>query len=193
MWPAGLGRASSARRAASTAAASLPSNRSKTRSNCAEARSSSAPSSRNRKRAPFGAGVVGGEPDRLQLRLPVAARAVRQPVGSGHSHSAVSSAATRSSLPHSTTARWPGRERAAQQLRQRLVGGRCASGGRSRSRPSPPVICAIRSPTSCLVVVGHQPVEQPHAERGRALRHGRRVLARPGDAGDVEMRPRLAR
>ena len=37
---------------------------------------------------------------------------------------------------------------------------------------------------------GDEAVEQPDAEGGGALRHGRRVLFRPGDAGDVEMRPR---
>src|SRR5260370_3506498 len=40
-----------------------------------------------------------------------------------------------------------------------------------------------------LVMLGDEAVEQADAERGGALRHGRRVLFRPGDAGDVEMRP----
>ena len=43
-----------------------------------------------------------------------------------------------------------------------------------------------------FVVLGDQPVEQAQAERGRALRDGRRVLAAPGHAGDVEMRPGAA-
>src|ERR1700704_6442253 len=41
-----------------------------------------------------------------------------------------------------------------------------------------------------LVVIGDEAVEQAHAEGGGAFRHGWRVLFRPGDPGDVEMRPR---
>src|ERR1051325_11366414 len=40
-----------------------------------------------------------------------------------------------------------------------------------------------------LVMLGDEPVEQPEAEGGGALRDGRGVLLRPGDPGDVEMRP----
>src|SRR2546425_12965964 len=40
-----------------------------------------------------------------------------------------------------------------------------------------------------LVMVGDKAVDQADAEGGGALRHGRGVLFRPGDAGDVEMRP----
>jgi len=39
-------------------------------------------------------------------------------------------------------------------------------------------------------MLGDEVIEQAHAERGRALRHGGRVLLRPGRAGDIEMRPR---
>src|SRR4051794_17428370 len=39
-------------------------------------------------------------------------------------------------------------------------------------------------------MLGDEAVEEAHPEGGGALRHGRRVLLRPGDAGDVEMRPR---
>src|SRR5512132_128814 len=41
-----------------------------------------------------------------------------------------------------------------------------------------------------LVILGDQPVEQAQAKAAGALRHGVAVLLRPGDAGDVEMRPR---
>src|SRR5580704_4805177 len=40
-----------------------------------------------------------------------------------------------------------------------------------------------------LVMVGDKAVEQADAKGGGALRYSRRILFRPGDAGDVEMRP----
>src|SRR5512144_1365219 len=49
---------------------------------------------------------------------------------------------------------------------------------------------AAKSRPSVLVINGDQPVEQAHAKAAGALRHGVAVLLRPGDAGDVEMRPR---
>src|ERR1051326_1450390 len=44
--------------------------------------------------------------------------------------------------------------------------------------------------SSLFVMLGDKAVEEPHAKRSGALRHRRRVLFRPGDTGDVEMRPR---
>src|SRR3954452_5692560 len=40
-----------------------------------------------------------------------------------------------------------------------------------------------------LVIIRDEAVQQADAKRGGAFRHGRRVLFRPGDTGDVEMRP----
>src|SRR5207244_1389489 len=58
------------------------------------------------------------------------------------------------------------------------------AGDRSRSQPSPST-----GGSALLVMLGDKAVEQADAERGGALRHGRGVLFRPGDAGDVEMCP----
>src|SRR5215472_16805246 len=44
--------------------------------------------------------------------------------------------------------------------------------------------------SSALVVLRDEAVEEADAEGRRTLWHGRRVLLRPGRAGDVEMRPR---
>src|SRR5579864_5733678 len=42
---------------------------------------------------------------------------------------------------------------------------------------------------SALVALAYQPIEQPDTPAGRALGHGGCVFLRPGDPGDVEMRP----
>ena len=40
-----------------------------------------------------------------------------------------------------------------------------------------------------FIVIADKAIEQAHAEGGRALGHRRCVFFRPGDAGDIEMRP----
>lgn len=71
---------------------------------------------------------------------------------------------------------------ALSRARARAIGAKhywalCGSGGKGR-------------PRSRLVVLCHQPVQQPNAERRGALRHAWCVLGTPCDTGNIEMHPR---